>query len=682
MRIPRFAGTWFIGVTLSPILCADDSIEKITVLGHQTDMIGAAVSASEGYVGQQEINIRPMLRIGEMMELVPGMVATQHSGSGKANQYFLRGFNLDHGTDFATHIDGMPVNMRTHGHGQGYTDLNFIIPELIDTLHFKKGPYYSDVGDFSSAGSAHFQTLSRLEAPTLKLTLGEDQFVRALGYGGYTLGQGRVLAAVEQQRYDGPWQGIDEDVGKTNFLAKYVQPAAGGQWSLTLMGYDNRWNSADQIPQRAVEAGLISELGVIDPTVGGESSRYSLSTAIDWQQGSLSAYVIDYDMNLWSNFTYFLDNPVDGDQFEQVDKRKIYGLNGHYHFDLFNARVTLGGALQLDNIDEVGLFKTAARQRLGGVRSDTVEQLSTSLYASVQYPLSENIRLSGGVRYDHYDFDVQTRLNENDSGVDLTANSGERDDSLVSFKGSATYLLNDNNELYLAAGQGFHSNDARGTTTVIDPNDGSAVTPVDPLVRSHGSEIGWRTQISDQLNASVSLWQLSLDSELLFVGDAGNTEASRPSKRNGFELTAYYRPTRGLTLDIEYAASQSRFDDNLEGSEIPGAIDQVIQAGASYAMQNGITTTLRVRHFGERPLDETASRQSDPSTVVNLLAEKRWSQFALRAEVLNVFDANDHDIDYFYASRLAGEPADGVEDIHYHVIEPRTVRVTLSYRYK
>ena len=659
--------------------------ETMVIEGRQVNLIGEAVSASEGVVGQQEIQLRPILRTGEVLELVPGMVVTQHSGTGKANQYFLRGFNLDHGTDFATFVDGMPVNMRTHGHGQGYTDLNFVIPEVIEKLTYKKGAYYADVGDFSGAGSAHMHTANSLDHGLIEVTGGEDNYQRILFADSYQVANGDTLLAVEHNRYDGPWTDISEDMEKTNALFKYTIPMSNGRLSLTAMAYDNQWNSADQIPQRAVEQGIIDELGSLDDTVGGESSRYSASIAWQNDAWNVSGYLIDYDLNLWSNFTYFLEDETNGDQFEQVDERIIYGGQVSYRFTdrwgNYDVSNKLGADVRLDEIEEVGLYHTKARQRLGVIRSDAVEESSIGLYWENRIAWTDRLRTVLGARYDFFDFDVKNKAGTNTNGVDLSANSGSANDDLVSLKGSLVYTLNEDWEAYVSAGQGLHSNDARGTTIGVDPADGSEVDAVDPLVRSFGYETGVRGFITDSLNTSLSLWSLQLDSELLFVGDAGNTEASRESERQGLELTAYYRISKQWSVDFEYAYTDAEFTDSApEGDEIPGAIEQVLQMGLSADLMSGWFGSLRVRHFGERPLVEDGSVTSDSSTIWNLRTGYKVNEWIFRGDVLNLTDSDDHDIDYFYESRLASEPAGtATEDIHYHVIEPRTVRLSVSY---
>lgn len=285
-----------------------------------------ARTASEGIVGQMELAIRPLHRPDDVLEAVPGLIVTQHSGSGKSNQMFLRGFNLDHGTDFATWIDGMPVNMRTHGHGQGYTDINILMPETIKSMSYVKGPYHAELGDFSPAGGVHIDSQEVLPN-RIKIGAGEDGYQRLLAMGTAHRGSMNLSAAFEGQRYDGPWTDIEEDVERLNGLVKLTGGNDIQSWSTTAMYYDNEWNSADQIPSRAVANGLIDGLGSIDSTLGGDSQRKSLSGQYthqhedhrsDWQ-----GYIIDYEMNLWSNFTYLLDDTVNGDQFQQVDDRTI-----------------------------------------------------------------------------------------------------------------------------------------------------------------------------------------------------------------------------------------------------------------------------------------------------------------------------------------------------------------------
>ncbi len=656
------------------------ALDDVVVLGRARNLVGSAISASQGRVGQPEIESRPMLRTGEILELIPGMIVTQHSGSGKGNQMFLRGFNLDHGTDFATWVDGMPVNLRSHAHGQGYTDINFLIPEMVQEMEFRKGPYFADVGDFSSAGSAHFETFSWMPQDVVKLAGGEDGYARALVAGSAALESDNLVYAVEAQHYDGPWDDIDEDLKKYNGMLRYVNRGEAGHWDVTLMGYDAEWNSADQIPERAVRQGLISDLGSLDTDVGGETSRYSLSArgVRSWSLGQtfVSAYVIDYSLDLWSNFTYFLDDPVNGDEFQQSEDRMIYGGSLAHHWDstLFGKALAhrTGLEFRYDDVDDVGLYQTVARNRINTFREDDVEEASVGWYYRVEVPWTSRLTTLLGVRADWYDFDVDS---------DNPLNSGTDDDFLVSPKFNLVYNASPSLDLYLSAGGGFHSNDARGTTISVDPRTGEDVDPVDPLVESEGAEVGLRFAPNPRINSSASLWYLKLDSELLYVGDAGTTEPSTESERWGVEFANYIRPTDWLTLDADYTWTDSELNDNPDGDKIPGAIKNVFSSGITATHPSGLSGSLRVRYFGERPLVEDNSVKSDDFTTVNMQLGYTRGRWRTQLDVLNLFDSDDHDIDYYYASRLEGEPAEGVEDIHFHPIEPRTVRLSVSYRF-
>ncbi len=661
-----------------PVDQSADTLQTVVVVGRQRNLVGEAISASEGEIGQEEIAERPMVRTGDLMEFVPGMVATQHSGSGKANQYFLRGFNLDHGTDFSTSVDSMPVNMRTHGHGQGYSDLNFLIPETVQTLTYRKGTYYADVGDFSSAGSAKFSIADRVPEGVAELTLGRFGYGRTVAVDSFNAGAGDWLLGGELQTYDGPWTDLNEDVRKKNFLARYSNDIAGGRAHLTFMGYDNKWNSPDQIPDRAVRSDLISEYGSIDTTLGGQSSRYSLSGG--WQGAAMggelnaNAYLINYDFKLWSNFTYFLDDPVHGDQFEQVDHRKIVGFDVSQQWgDRDASRWRVGTQGRYDDIGQVGLFRTERRERIAAIRDDSVNEGSIGVYLANETRWTDTLRSYVGVRYDSYSFDVSAIQPEN---------SGNTRDATPSTKASLIWHPTDPLEFYLSWGQGFHSNDARGTTLRVDPVTGEPADKVNPLVNSVGSELGTRLHFSDRLNATLAVWQLSLDSELLFVGDAGNTEASRPSHREGIEVGLYWYPSDRITAELETSFTRSNFrDSDPVGDHIPGAIPFVASATVQADLDDGWYATARLRHFGPYPLIEDNSVKSNGSTVLNFRLGKRWQQFGVSLDLLNALDSRDHDIDYFYASRLPGEPEDGIEDDHYHPLEPRSLRLTARWKF-
>ena len=366
-------------------------IDTVEVSGHYDNSIGSSDAASSGVITPQLIDDRPLLRPGEVLEYIPGMIVTQHSGAGKANQYFLRGFNLDHGTDFSTYLAGMPVNMRSHAHGQGWTDLNFMIPELIARIDYFKGPYFASQGDFATAGGANIHYFDALKKNLAELTAGQEQYGRALVVASAETGPGRLVYAFEAFHSNGPWENPD-NYRKFNGVLRYTQPIADGQWSVTAMGYTGKWNSTDQIAQRAVDSGLVGRFGAIDASDGGKSSRYSLS--FDYQAslagGRLqsTAYGIRYYLSLYSNFTYFLDHPEDGDQFNQVDDRKIYGWNGSWtrNDEYFGRQMlnTIGWDMRQDRINPLGLYDTVQRERLATTRQDNVRETSYALYLENQ----------------------------------------------------------------------------------------------------------------------------------------------------------------------------------------------------------------------------------------------------------------------------------------------------------
>lgn len=537
------------------------------------------------------------------------------------------------------------------------------------------------MGDFSSAGSAQINTVDDLDRGLFVLTVGEDSYLRSVIAESFRISTTEnIVLGFEGHYYDGPWE-IGEKLNQFKGFAKYTKELEDGSWSFTFHGYDAEWDSADQIPRRAVNQGLISELGSIDKDVGGESSRYSLSTDYRHTSGdtetTVSAYAIYYDINLWSNFTYFLEDPVNGDEFEQAESRMIYGLNLTHrlaHRELFGrpAEHTFGAQFKYDVIDGVGLYQTRNRERLATVREDDVNQLAAGLFYENKIEWNDRFRSIIGLRGDFHHFDVES---------DLDANSGDADDFILSPKLSLIYTASEKLELYASAGLGFHSNDARGTTIRLDPTDPLLATPadkVDALAQSTGAETGLRFSWTDKFNSSLSVWWLELDSELLYVGDAGATEASIGSTRYGIELANYYRPVDWLTFDLDVSVSQAELEN---GDNIPGALETVFSGGVSWRDDSGLFASLRGRYFGPRALTEDGSMESDSSLVFNLRTGYDFSDnLRLSVDVLNLFDSSDDDITYFYESQLASEVA-GVEDIHFHPMEPRSLRVSLTYRF-
>ena len=664
---------------------AHESVElsAVEVRAQAENLEGIASSGSEGVVSSQRLAAVPILRPGEALEMVPGLIVTQHAGDGKANQYFLRGFNLDHGTDFATYVGGVPVNMPSHAHGQGYTDLNFLIPELVDRITYRKGPYFAEEGDFSSAGAAHIDYFRKIEGTLAQVTLGENGYARSLLAGSPELAGGKLLYALELFHNDGPWE-VDEHYRKINGVLRYSQGTRNDGFSITGMAYQGRWTSTDQIAQRAIDSGLVGRFGSLDPTTGGETHRYSLSGewAKRWEKAQSKANVwwLKSDLDLWSNFQYCLNAGCPpGDQFKQAERRQAGGFAvSHAMFDRwagFEVENSFGLQGRVDDLNPVGLYATSARQTLSTVREDKVTQRSLGLWAQNETRWTSWFRSVQGLRADTYDFTVDSNL---------AANSGKASDQMVTPKLALIFGPWQNTELYLNYGHGFHSNDARGTTIRVDPADGvTPVSAVKPLVRTKGYELGLRSDFGQNFRATVAWWQLDSASELLFVGDAGTTEASRPSRRYGVEWTNLYVLSDWLAVDADLAWSHARFRDHdpLVGDYIPGAVTTTANIGLTLDHLGPWFGAVRLRYFGPRPLIEDNTVRSGASALTNLRVGYKFARRTqLALDVYNLFDRKVNDIEYWYDSQLASEGV-AVDDRHIHPTEPRSLRLTISHRF-
>jgi hypothetical protein len=667
---------------LAALLChaschADDFvIQRVLVEGARASQLGLVDSASAGSVSQKELEARTVYRPAELLEAAPGLIVSQHSGEGKANQFYLRGFNLDHGTDLATRVDDMPVNQRSHAHGQGWTDLNFLIPELAARLDYTKGPYSAREGDFASAGSASITYANRLVRNVATVSAGSNGFVRTALAGSPSFGGGSLLYALEVLHNDGPFTHPD-DYQKLNGVLRYSRGYANNGWSVTAMAYRGRWNATDQVPQRAVDAGLLGRFDALDPTDGGAARRYSLSGV--WRQtradsaSKLSAYLIRNQLELYSNFTYFLIDPVNGDQFSQPDRRVTGGVDAihtwHVHRgEKISSDLTVGAQLQDDNAFN-GLYGTRARQRLSVTREDHVVETSASLFIENATRWSETFRTVAGLRADDYRFDVRS---------DRIENSGRSAATLASPSLNLVFGPWALTEFYVNVGNGFHSNDARGATTTVDPKSLEAVGKAPGLVRSHGAELGLRTEAVPKMQTSLSLYRLDFDSELTFVGDEGTTQAGRPSRRYGVEFSNYYKPLKWLSVDLEAAFAHARSRAaGAGGSHIPGAVEGVGQFALTVDKLGAWSGALRLRYFGPRPLVEDDSVRSHASLTLNgRIGYKVGKDMRVELEGFNITNRRDPAIEYFYASRLQGEGAPHA-DMHFHPIESRSARITL-----
>lgn len=642
------------------------------------NLVGIATAASQGAITAQQLQARPIMRPAEVLEAVPGLVVSQHSGEGKANQYYLRGFNLDHGSDFATMLAGIPVNMPSQAHFHGYADTNLLIPELVSGVQYKKGPYFAEDGDFAAAGSANVNYVNQLDRPIASVSGGGQGWGRLFAAASPRVGQGHMLVGLELGHNNGPWDRGD-DLQKINGIVRYSRGDARNGLSLTGMSYSAHWNATDQVAVRAIESGLIGRFGSLNLTDGGRSFRHSV--AVDAQRSSANGstratgYVLRYGLNLLSDFTYFLDDPIGGDQREQEDRRWVAGGRvTHRRLGEWLGRHTesaVGVQMRRDAVGTVGLFKTTRAIRTGTIRDDSLNQTSGGLFGQSEIEWSRKLRTTLGLRADAYRFDVTSNN---------PVNSGSASAALVSPKFTAVLGPWQATELYVNAGYGFHSNDARGATISVDPLSGEPAERVTPLVRAKGAEFGVRTVKLKGLQSTMALWYLGFDSELLFIGDAGITEASRPSRRFGLEWANYARLSPWMTAEADVSFSRARFTDpDPVGDRIPGALDRVVSGALTVEPTKRIFGSIRLRHFGPRPLVEDASVKSKSTTIWNgELGISLSNRARLTFEGFNLFDAAVADIDYFYRSRLPGEPLEGVDDVHTHPSLPRMGRVSLQ----
>lgn len=641
------------------------------------NLVGIAQSASQGAITARQLEVRPLMRVGEVLETVPGMIASSHAGGGKANQYFLRGFNLDHGTDFAQTIAGVPVNLPSHAHGQGYSDINFMIPELVSGVQYSKGPYFAEQGDFATAGAANTTYVTSLDRPMVRLEGGGQGYARALVAASPQLGAGHLLLAFDGGHNDGPWVEPD-DFQKLNAIVRYSHGDQIDGFVVTAMAYHGKWTSTDTIPQRAIDSGLLGRFGTLDGSDGGTTYRYSLSG--DWQHAAGStltkatAFGIGSDLRLFSNFTYHLDDPVHGDQHEQADRRFVIGGRiSHKRLTRWAGRSvqnTFGVQLRNDDITNLALYHTQERARLSTVSQAAVLETTGGTYAQNDIEWLPWLRTTAGLRADVTRFRVDALE---------TFNSGVTTAGVVSPKGGVTFGPWSGTEFYLNAGAGFHSNDARGVMATRDPQ-GHPIDPVTPLVKAKGAEVGLRTVAVPHLQTTLTVWTMRLESELTWDGETFGSIPNRPSRRDGIELANYYSPTRWLTFDGDLSWSRARFtEEDPAGPYVPEAVGTVASAGAGVDNFHRTFGSLRWRYFGPRALIEDNSVRSNATSLFEL---EGGYQIAPRVRatvsVFNLFNTAASDIDYFYVSRLPGEPAAGIADVETHPTLPQSARVMLS----
>ena len=646
----------------SPAPSGDETtaLDEVVVYGRGERLIGAAQAASEGTVGGADLGVRPLLRVAELLEVVPGLIAAQHSGSGKANQYFLRGFNLDHGTDFAAFIDDVPLNFRTHGHGQGYLDVNGLIPELVDRIDFRKGPYRADIGDNALAGASFLNTVSRFDRPFVSVETGQYGWRRVAAGGSTAAGPGELLLIGQLKTYDGPWQ-LPEDLRHASAFVKYSQPTDFGRVEASLQTYDATWHPTEQIPERAIGTAICAdEFCALDASATGRTERRIATLRLlgdDWRATVYSQY---YDWNMYSDATYDF-------QIRQWDRRFVHGGRGQKTFSVAEGlAITTGAEGRYDDIGKVQVDHTSQRVFIDYVAAHKARELSLAGFAEASWHATDSLRLVAGLRAEYFDFHT--------APTQAGFSGGSKTDSIASPKLAVAWQLAPNLEAYANWGRGYHSNDARGVTA-FDP-------PVQGLISGTGKEVGGRYQ-KGSFSLTATYWWLGVGSELKFVGDSNSVEPGPASRRRGYELVSFWRPLPHLAIDATWTHSRARYSgpDAIPGeSSIAGAIESAGELGVSF-LQGPWELSARLRHLGPYPLVEDNSQRASAENVVNVRAAWKQGNWMLYGELLNALDGKGKDIVYLYEAYLPAIDAGPTAGRMSRAEEPRTVRLGLRYSF-
>jgi len=723
-----------------------DASPTIIVTASRPDLLGKAQTASQGTVTRAEVELRPIYRASELFESIPGLVVTIHSGEGKAQQYLIRGYNLDHGTDFASFIDDMPVNRPTNAHGQGYSDLNFLMPQVVSGIDYTKGPYYAQIGDFGAVASAHTRLLNALPLQTA-VSIGSDGYQNLFGAGTIDLGHDqRVMMAAELGHYDGPWQ-PGQDFRKINAVIRYSQGTGSDGFTLTGMAYASAGGLITDQPARAVTEGLIGRYGTLDPTDRSKSWRYSLSAHLEKPVGpgqlAVSAYVIHATMTLFNDFTHYLDDGVNGDQEEQDETRTTLGLAATYKINAtiagfaseteaglqgryddvsvdrkhtYQSHTVLGTCFQEQSnpaayVPGSSVYTGGDTIRYAAVNgnctADKVHLLMLSPYLQETIHWSKWLRTTLGLRADYAyatDHNTARAPTVNDGTVAPTSAAGGQ--WLPEPKVNVALGPWRKTEVYFSYGVGFHSNDVRGVFGFAAGQNTSG-SPL--LARTTGLEAGLRSDLIPKVNLTAAVFRQDFSSELSYNADVGSDDSSGPSRRQGIEISAQYHPFHWVELNGDLAFSKARYRcppagsasgpcagigsaDN-PGSFIADAPDFIYSAGVLVHNLGPWSGALQWRRLGTHALVDGGLLTNDqpyPYQSGVLARDNGYSEWNLdvayqfargwrgQVSVYNLFNSRDNAADYYYQSRLPGEPAHGYSDFQEHPLEPRSVRFTLA----
>ena len=710
----------------SDVADTSDPLQEVTITAERLELLGTASTASEGVVADQEIQLAPTYRPGQVLETIPGLIVTLHSGEGKANQFLLRGYNLDHGTDLETYVDGMPINQPTHAHGQGYTDLNFMIPELADEVSYTKGPYYANVGDFGAVGSVRISYRDTIP-DQVSATVGTLGFQRIFSAGSQALGDGRLLAALELQHYDGPFTTPD-DARKENFVLRYSQGDQHDGYSVTAMYYHQLWTNTTDIPVRAVTDGIVpTRIGTLNPTDGGHAQRASLTfddhAALGAGELNTSAFFIYNQLHLFNDFTHYLFDPIHGDQEDQHENRRVLGGVASYTLPAplgpIQNEISAG---VLTRYDLLGVGRVPSEDQVplwgGGDSASFYDNDQVYLFASGAYlqaitHWTTNFRSVLGVREDYQhgtDVDYLAALHET-AGY---TNGGTAQQALFQPKGSLIYTPDESLEFYLSVGRGFHSADLRGVNQ--DESVDLGLPHTNLLSRQEGQEVGVRANIQRNLAVTFSVYNLWQQSETIIDPDVGADSAGPPSRRYGYEVNVTYQLNRWLEFYGSYSGDHTRFThpfDDGTGHLGEYITDAPVAPGslALYLTHLGPWSGgLNFRYLGNYPLSSgpcidsaavhdfpgVATSCANAPTVLGQVNGKGFGElnldihYALPANwaaslgIYNLLNKHAAAAEFWYVDRLQNEIGsypDGRADVHEHPLEPIMARLTITKKF-
>jgi len=623
-----------------------------------------------------DMNTNPLNSSQEALRKVPGLIIGQHAGGGKAEQIFLRGFDIDHGTDVSINVDGMPVNMVSHAHGQGYSDLHFLIPETVNKIDFGKGPYYGDKGDFTTAGFVDFSTKDYLKESTITFSMGDFNTLRTLGM--FNLLEKsknqNAYIATEYLATDGPFES-PQNFNRINVFGKYVAFSSdNSKLSLTASHFTSRWDASGQIPQREVDNGNITRFGAIDDTEGGETQRTNFNVEFnryitDNTRLKTNAFYSHYAFELYSNFTFFLEDPVNGDQIKQQEDRHIFGANASIvkETSLGSTPITISSGLGLrhDIVNDIELSHTLNRKTtLEQIQLGDLNQTNVDAFVNAEFEFGK-LKVAPALRLDYFKFLYNDKLQAN-----YTTQSETK--TILSPKLNFYYDAASNLQLFLKSGIGFHSNDTR----VVVSNQGEDILP-----RAYGLDLGKVWKPFPKLVVNSALWYLFLEQEFVYVGDAGIVEPSGKTERYGLDLGLRYQFNDWLFFDTDATITHARSTEDPDGQNyIPLAPDFTLAGGLSVNDLNGFSGGIRYRYIDDRPANEDNSIVAEGYFVTDFNANYSFDNITLGFVIENLFDTEWNETQFATESRLQNE-AQSVEEIHFTPGTPFFIKGTIAYRF-